>query len=133
MTERQQRDVLSSAGLEGLDGEHTLGVSGHRNGRRVAEVEALTSQRADGRNLGEQDPGSDTAAEVSWLVVGTGSSAANARIQFNGSKPIGLATTSSSATGSRSSSASPTILDSSDSIPAVVTSSSRLVSQELLP
>ena len=40
-------------------------------------------------------PGSDAAAEVRCLVDGTGSSAASARTQRSGSKPIGRTTTSS--------------------------------------
>ena len=70
-------------------------------------------------------PGTDTAAEVSCLAVGTGSSAASARTQRIGSKPIGRTTISSRATGSSSSSASPTSVASSASMPAEDTSSSK--------
>ena len=76
-------------------------------------------------------PGTETAAEVSCLAVGTGSSAASARTHCSGSKPIGRTTTSSLATGSSNSSASPTSVASSDSMPADDTSSSRVSSQAL--
>ena len=76
-------------------------------------------------------PGIDTAADVRCLSDGTGSSAASARTQCSGSKPIGRTTTSSFATGSSSSSTSPTSVARSDSIPADETSSSRVSSQAL--
>ena len=76
-------------------------------------------------------PGIDTAADVRCLSDGTGSSAASARTQVSGSKPIGRTTTSSLATGSSSSSTSPTSVARSDSIPADDTSSSRVSSQAL--
>ena len=76
-------------------------------------------------------PGTDTAAEVSCLAMGTGSSAASARTQRSGSKPIGRTTTSSVATGSSSSSASPASVASSDSMPAEDTSSSSVSSHAL--
>jgi hypothetical protein len=76
-------------------------------------------------------PGIDTAADVRCLSDGTGSSAASARTQLSGSKPIGRTTTSSFATGSSSSSTSPTSVARSDSIPADDTSSSRASSQAL--
>ena len=75
-------------------------------------------------------PGNDTAAEVSCLVDGTGSSAASARTQRSGSKPMGRTTTSSLATGSSSSSASPTSVARSDSMPADDTSSSSVSNHE---
>ena len=78
-------------------------------------------------------PGIDTAAEVSRWAGGTDSPAASKRTHRSGSNPIGRTTRSSSATGSSRSSASAASRVNSDSIPAVVTSSSRLVSQELLP
>ena len=49
---RQQFDVAGAAGLQGLDGEHTLGVSGHGHRRRVDQVQALPAQRADRRRSG---------------------------------------------------------------------------------
>ncbi|CAG7336328.1 hypothetical protein PICSAR65_03594 [Mycobacterium avium subsp. paratuberculosis] len=76
-------------------------------------------------------PGMETAAEVRCLLDGTGSSAASARTQDSGSKPIGRTTTSSFATGSSSRSTSPTRVASSGSMPADETSSSRVSSQAL--
>ncbi len=76
-------------------------------------------------------PGTDTAADVNCLADGVGSSAASARTQRSGSKPIGRTTTSSLATGSSSRSASPASVVSSGSIPAEDTSSSRVSSQSL--
>ncbi len=76
-------------------------------------------------------PGTDTAADVRCLAVGTASSAASARTQCIGWNPIGRTTISSRATGSSSSSASPTRFVSSASIPAEDTSSSNVSSQAL--
>ena len=76
-------------------------------------------------------PGTDTAADVNCLADGTGSSAASARTQRSGWKPMGRTTTNSSATGSSKRLTSPTRVANSDSMPAEDTSSSRVSNQEL--
>ena len=90
--------------------------------RVIARIAAIWVSRS---------PGTEMAAEVSCLAAGTDFSAASARIQLSGSKPIGRTTTSSRVTGSSrraASSAKPAI---SDSMPAPATSSSRVSSQAL--
>ena len=76
-------------------------------------------------------PGIEAAADISCFVLGTGSPAACARTQRNGSKPIGRTTISSSAIGASVTSAWLTSLASSSSMPADDTNSSRFSSHPL--
>ena len=109
LRQRQQFDVLGALGLERLD------APGRPASARPWRPAALRSDPGPGGVSARMAaiwvsrmPGTEIAADVSCLALGSGSSAASARTHCIGSKPIGRTTTSSRATGSSSSSASPT-------------------------
>ena len=49
-------DVLGSAGLERLDAQHALGVTGQRYGRGGGEIESLVTQMSVRFETSEEDP-----------------------------------------------------------------------------
>ena len=128
---RQELDVLGALCRQRLDTKHALRVpcDRHRRGSVRSMPWRLSARTA--AIWVSSTPGTDTAAEVKCLAFGPDSSAASARTQRIGSKPIGRTTTSSLATGWSSSSASPARVANSASMPADDTSSSRASSQAL--